>query len=138
MHTQKRAEYGVFILKLILSYLPVHLISPSLYLPDTQIKHFSHSPSGKYLCCLSCTSGTTTRQCGLHPHLHFNSQSYAMADECGEDGREHIRWTGKYDNISFRIKTPYWHTEPVHLISPVNNIYWRREAPDTEQAATNQ
>ena len=19
-----------------------------------------------------------------------------------------IRWTGKYDNISFRIKTPYW------------------------------
>ena len=99
-----------FILKLILSYLPVHLISPSLYLPDTQIKHFSHSPSGKYPCCLSRTSGTNTRQCGRHPHLLVNSQSHAMAGECGEDGREHIRWTGKYDNISFRIKTPYWHT----------------------------
>ena len=54
---------------------PVHLISPSLYPPDTLIRHFSHSPSGKRLyCCLSRTSGTTTRQCGTHPHLYFNSQ----------------------------------------------------------------
>ena len=56
--TGHRSRNGVFILKLILSYLPVHLISPTLNLPDTHIKHFSHSPSGKHPCCLLRTSGT--------------------------------------------------------------------------------
>ena len=52
---------------------------------------------------LAGSSGTTP----THPSI---LKSTAMVGESGEDRREHIRWTGKYDNISFRIKTPYWHT----------------------------
>ena len=41
-------------------------------------------PLGEWEKCLMCVSGRL--KCGL------------------------IRWTGKYDNISFRIKTPHTHT----------------------------
>ena len=54
---------------------PVHLISPTLNLPDTLIKHFSHSPSGKHPCCLSRTSGTNhlAAQVPLTPALQFSN-----------------------------------------------------------------
>ena len=115
-------------IKLILSYLPVHLISPTLNSPGTLIKHFSHSLSGKYPCCLSRTSGTNRQaaQVPLTPVLQFSIISNGRREWGGWAGD--IRCTGRYDNISFIIKTPYWHTQPVHLISPINNIYWRREA----------
>ena len=115
-------------IKLILSYLPVHLISPTLNSPDTLIKHFSHSPSGKYPCCLSRTSGTNYQaaQVPFTPVLQFSNRQQWQARVGGRAGD--IRCTGRYDNISFIIKTLYWHTQPVHLISPINNIYWRREA----------
>ena len=34
----------------------LHLISPTLNSSDTHFKHFSHSPCGKYPCCLSSMS----------------------------------------------------------------------------------
>ena len=101
--------YGVFILKLILSYLPVHLISPHFNLPDTHIKHFFPLYQWEYPAACHVRLAPTRRQ----PWYHTPSPSIlnsSLRGECGEDGREHIRWTGKYDNISFRIKTPYWHT----------------------------
>ena len=102
-----KLTYGVFILKLILSYLPVHLISPSLYLPDTQIKHFF--PLSQWEIPLLPVTYVWHQYQAVWPPPTPARQS-SMAGECGEDGREHIRWTGKYDNISFRIKTPHWNT----------------------------
>ena len=74
LNTKSVCKHGVFILKLILSYLPVHLISPTLYLPDTHIKHFSHSPSGKHLAACHVRLAPTRLQLRYHTHTPFNSQ----------------------------------------------------------------
>ena len=109
--------------QLISSYLPVHLISPSLYPPDTLIRHFSHSPSGETSLLLPVTYVWHYYQAVWYsptPALQFSIVSNGRRMWGGREGV--IRCTGRYDNISFRIKTLYWHTQPVHLISPINNI----------------
>ena len=57
------------------------------------------------------------------PHLphHFIYSNNLLIS--GEDGREYVSCTGKYDNISFNLKTPYWHTYNLYnWHSPINNI----------------
>ena len=66
-------EHGVFILKLILSYLPVHLISPHFNLPDTHIKHFSHSTSENTLLPVTYVWHLHAGSSGITPlHLQFS------------------------------------------------------------------
>ena len=114
---------------LILSYLPVHSDKLNTQLTrNHSLNIFPTLPVGNTLAACHVRLAPTARHLRSHSHLYFNYQSSAMTGESGEDGREISDCTGRYENISFITKTPYWHTQPVHLISPINNIYWRREA----------
>ena len=73
---------GVFMIKLILSYLPVHLISPTL----NSLNIFPTLSVGNTLAACHVRLAPTARQLRSNSHLYFNSQSLAMAGESGEDG----------------------------------------------------
>ena len=56
------------------------------------------------------------------PHLSHRFININNLPLSREEGREYVSCTGKYDNISFNLKTPYWHTYNLYnWHSPINN-----------------
>ena len=90
-------------LKLILSYLPVHLISPTLIYPETLKTFFPLSQCDTMLPVMYAWQQLPGSSGSTHPCSPIHESS-ATSGEQGEDGQEYIRCTGKYDNISFTIK----------------------------------
>ena len=100
-------QYGVFILKHILSYLPVHLIcsppssplSPTIAV-DLRIEGLvcvgPELPGGRCQTYVTGSKGVS----------HWEWEKCLMSVS-GRLSVGLIRCTGKYDNISFRIKTPF-------------------------------
>ena len=63
----------VFYISLYWHTKPVHLISPHFNLPDTHIKHFSHSTSGNTLLPVTYVWHLHAGSCGTTPiHLQFS------------------------------------------------------------------
>ena len=100
-------SYVVFILKLILSYLPVHLTLAQAPTTPTLIYNIfpTHHWEEMLVACSVCLAATPCRHRLTHP-FSLNSSTSARSER-GEDGREYVRCTGRYDNISFKIKTTY-------------------------------
>ena len=94
-------QYVVFILKLILSYLPVHLINS---LPSSLLKHVAVVElrwEGERQLGLPGWAAKTY----VTGNVHFVPN---VVHECmGEFEHGLIRWAGKYDNISFNIKITF-------------------------------
>ena len=59
--------------------------------------------------CLAATHGQT------QVSFTLLTSSTSITSERGEDKRESVRCTGKYDNISSRIKTTYWHIPYLYI-----------------------
>ena len=95
-------------IKLILSYLPVHLSparppprSPALAV-DLRIEvQVCVGPELPGSCCQTYVTGSR----GYFPLVEWEK---CLMSVLGELRVGLIRCTGRYDNISFRIKTPYF------------------------------
>ena len=90
------------------------------------------------MCCLNRTPGIKPSQqlAGLTPSLpqFFHPGKEGIR---GEDGRESVRYTGRYDNISFIIKTTHCHTHNLYVrLARLTTIHRRREAPSVRDRQT--
>ena len=104
--------------------------SPTSHYPNTLSKHFSLLLGRTLLCCLYRTSGNHPQEAQVSPPLTKAILQCRQQGERGEDGRESVRCTGRYDNISFNMKTTYCHiTTCTYDFSPISNITQEEGSP---------
>ena len=104
--------------------------SPTSHYPDTQSKNFSLLLGSILLLLPVSYAGQPPTGSTAVSSLTQSVLQRRQQGKRGEDGRESLRCTGRYDNISFNIKTTYCHiTTCTSNFSPINNITQEEGSP---------